>query len=114
MSEFNSARAHCPVCDRAMWRNYSGKRVVLECVPECGVKMPGGPEDARVYSEVLSGEASIDRYRALVLNAPFDPVSRLEIRHCKGCNEETEMAISRVGENAVTVYSCKCGFYERG
>lgn len=101
----------CQNCGRSMTRDPSSGRVVYRCA--CGAEEPGGPEDARVFGQVLGAGETTEMYRLLIKTAPFDRTNQLVARDCPNCGLDYMTQI-RVGEAEVIVYKCKCGHEEGG
>lgn len=90
-----------------MTRDTSSGAVSFVCY--CGVRVDGGPEDARIASDILNAGETEEMYRRLIRSAPFDRVNQQVLRDCPKCGLDYMTQI-RVGAREVVIWVCKCGY----
>lgn len=87
-------------------RDSSTGAVVFRCTT-CGAEAKAGAKDARIGGAVHGAGETVEMYRNLIRNAPFDRTNQLVARDCAKCGRDYQVQI-RVGASEVIIHRCKC------
>ena len=101
----------CPRCQSVLSKTTAataGTGIVFLC-RVCLMDPPGGPDDTLMAEGHIEMEERIDKHSAFIEQSPFDPAANIVFKECPQCRLDY-MTMVRVGDSAITVYTCTCGY----
>lgn len=104
----STKRFFCDNCESLLDEKFD-KEMIYEC-PTCRATYQPGPDDI-IVEQYTSDNSNVQHYSTMVKLAPFSPVDMKVRRNCSSCGRAI-MALTPIGPNLLSVYSCVCGNIE--
>lgn len=98
----------CSLCQGAIPQQINNGEIILKC--QCGYVQETTDEDVLIQFDTKAVTSITELYDLFISYSSHDPTITRVHRVCKcGLDYMTQL---RIGHNAITVWTCKCGIVE--